>query len=45
MFEPIETWFRERDVAKKLLVVLGIILWCLIVIFYFNSSDDMFYHD
>ena len=23
----------ERDVAKKLLVVLAIILWCLIVIF------------
>jgi hypothetical protein len=45
IFDSIKTWFKERDIAKKLIVIFVMILWCLIMIFYFNSGNEVFYHD
>jgi hypothetical protein len=45
IYEPMAAWFREHDMSKKLMIILAMIIWCLIVIFYFNSGDEMFYRD
>jgi hypothetical protein len=43
--DTVKTWFKEHDIAKKLIVIFVMILWCLIMMFYFHSSDEMFYRD